>query len=324
MGLTIGVDIGGTKIAAGVVDEDGSILSEDTEPTPAKDPPAIASAVAAAIQRLRGEHDVDAVGIGAAGFVDAARRTVVFAPNISWIDEPLAERVSDRVRLPVVVENDANAATWGEFRFGAGSDVDDLVLITVGTGVGGGIVIDGVLQRGSYGMAAEIGHVRVVPAGIQCGCGQYGCLEQYASGRALVREARGRLVTQDPGAEHLRRLVDGDLDALTGPMITREARAGDPMSVELLSDVGRWLGEGIATLSAVLDPSVVALGGGVSAAGPLLLEPARHALRRTLSAAAHRPRAELRVAALGNAAGMIGAADLARLPARGDRLPGQR
>lgn len=319
MGLTIGVDIGGTKIAAGVVDEGGTILSEAVEPTPATDATAIATAVATAVQRLQREHDVEAVGIGAAGFVDAARQTVLFAPNISWVDEPLAEHVRSQVDLPVVVENDANAATWGEFRFGAGHDVDDLVLITVGTGVGGGIVIDGVLQRGSFGLAAEVGHLRVVPAGVQCGCGQYGCWEQYASGRALVREARGRLAADDPAAGHLRDLVGGDADALTGPMITEQAKAGDPLSVELLSDVGRWLGEGIATLSAVLDPGVVALGGGVSAAGDLVLGPARHALMRTLSAGAHRPRAELRIATLGNTAGMVGAADLARLPARSDR-----
>lgn len=319
MGLTIGVDIGGTKIAAGVVDEEGMILTEAVEPTPATDAPAIARAVATAVLRLREQYDVDAVGIGAAGFVDAARRTVLFAPNISWVDEPLAEHVRDQVDLPVVVENDANAATWGEFRFGAGHDVDDLVLVTVGTGVGGGIVVDGVLQRGTFGMAAEFGHLRVVPAGIQCGCGQYGCWEQYASGRALVREARVRLAADDPDVGHLRDLVGGDPDALTGPMITAEAKAGDPLSIELLADVGRWLGEGIATLSAVLDPGVVALGGGVSAAGDLVLEPARRALLRTLSAVAHRPRAELRIATLGNKAGLVGAADLARLPARGDR-----
>jgi len=318
VGLTIGVDIGGTKIAAGVVDERGTILSQATEPTPATDATAIASAVATAVHRLCQEHDVEAVGIGAAGFVDAARKTVLFAPNISWVDEPLADHVRSRVDLPVVVENDANAATWGEFRFGAGEDVDDLVLITVGTGVGGGIVLDGVLQRGSFGIAAEVGHLRVVPAGIRCGCGQYGCWEQYASGSALVRAARDRLAAGDPGADHLRDLVHGDPEALTGRLVTQEAKAGDPLSVELLGDVGRWLGEGIATLCAVLDPGVVALGGGVSAAGDLVLDSARNALLRTLSAGAHRPCAELRIATLGNTAGLVGAADLARRRGPGD------
>jgi glucokinase len=317
--LTIGVDIGGTKIAAGVVDQSGTILSETKVETPAKDPDAIASAVSTAVERLRQEHEVIAVGIGAAGFVDAARSTILFAPNISWVDEPLAKTVSARCGLPVVVENDANAATWGEFRFGAGYDVDDLVLITVGTGVGGGIVIDGVLQRGSYGMAGEVGHLRMVPAGIRCGCGQYGCWEQYASGTALVRAARDRCEVEDPGSAHLMALVDGDPSALTGPMITEQATAGDPLSVELLHDAGRWLGEGIATLTAILDSSVVALGGGVSAAGDLLLKPAQEALRRSLTAVTHRPMPELRVATLGNTAGLVGAADLARTPARGDR-----
>lgn len=319
MKLTIGVDIGGTKIAAGVVDEDGAILSETREVTPATSAPAIASAVATAVQRLRQDHDVAAVGVGAAGFVDETRTTVVFAPNISWVNEPLADRVRDEIGLPVVVENDANAATWGEFRFGAGYDVDDLVLVTVGTGVGGGIVIDGVLQRGSFGMAGEVGHMRMVPGGTRCGCGQYGCWEQYASGTALVRNARDRFAAEDPGSAHLYALVDGDPDALTGPMITEQANAGDPLSVELLRDVGRWLGEGIGTLTAILDCSVVALGGGVSAAADLVLEPAQQALRRTLPIASHRPMPELRVATLGNTAGLVGAADLARQPARGDR-----
>ncbi len=314
MTLTVGVDIGGTKIAAAVVDDHGTILDVEQEATPATDPAAIADAVAAAVGRLRRRHDVTAVGIGAAGFIDADRSTVLFSPNISWAGEPLGSHVAERVQLRVVVENDANAAAWGEFRYGAGRLFEDLVLVTVGTGIGGGLVVRGVLQRGGFGLAGEVGHMRVVPAGLRCGCGQYGCWEQYASGRALVREAQDRIDSELPRARPLADLIGGDHDLLTGPMITEQATAGDPLCRELLSDVGRWLGEGIASLAAVLDPAVVVVGGGVSAAGSLLLEPAQDALICRLPAATHRSNPQLRLAELGNEAGMIGAADLARQP----------
>jgi glucokinase len=314
MGLTVGVDIGGTKIAAGVVDEDGTIVETETEATPATDPDALSDAVAACVQRLRERHEVEAVGIGAAGFVDVDRSTILFAPNIDWDDEPLGSHVHKRVGLPVVVENDANAAAWGEFRFGAGKDVDDLLLITVGTGIGGGLVARGELFRGSYGLAFEVGHMRVVPAGLLCGCGRYGCWEQYASGTALVRDARDRMHSELPEARPLAEHVQNDSSAITGPMVTELAKAGDPLCQDLLADAGVWLGEGIASLIAVLDTSVVAIGGGVAAAGDLLLEPATAAFIRTLPAATHRKNAELRLATLGNRAGMIGAADLARTP----------
>ncbi|MEO6471594.1 MAG: ROK family protein, partial [Aeromicrobium sp.] len=237
---------------------------------------------------------------------------VLFAPNINWIDEPLAAKVSERIGLPVVVENDANAAAWGEYRFGAGKDTNDLLLVTVGTGIGGGIVHGGQLFRGGFGIAAEIGHLRVVRDGIPCGCGQRGCWEQYGSGRALVREARERVASSDPAAIGLSSLVGGDASLITGPMVTGLAQQGDTLALELLTEVGKWLGEGIATLCAVLDPAVVAIGGGVAAAGDLLLKPAQESFDEYLSAAAHRPHASLRLASLGNQAGLIGAADLAR------------
>jgi len=321
MGLTIGVDIGGTKIAAGVVDEAGKIIAHQKHETPATDPSLIADSVAELVRGLRQQHDVQAIGIGAAGFVDKKRSTVLFAPNISWVDEPLGERVQALVDLPVVVENDANAAAWGEFRFGAGEDVDDLVLVTVGTGIGGGIIVDSELYRGSHGVAAEIGHMRVVPAGIKCGCGQYGCWEQYGSGRALVREAEDRIKAGLAESASLAALFADDPDGLTGQMITAHAQDGDPMSLDLLADVGRWVGEGIASLVAILDPVVAAIGGGVAAAGDLLLQPAREGFLRTLPAGTNRPVAELRLATLGNEAGMIGAADLARRPVRGAVTP---
>jgi glucokinase len=311
MTLAVGVDIGGTKIAAGLVSEHGKILASASEPTP-DDATKIPAIVADLVERLVGDEEAAGIGIGAAGFVGEDRSTVRFAPNIDWREEPLGEHVRALLDLPVVVENDANAAAWGEFRFGAGEDTDDLLLVTIGTGIGGGIVHKGQLFRGGFGVAAEIGHMRVVPDGILCGCGQHGCWEQYASGSALVRNARERVANGDEGAAAIAALGDGDLSRITGPSITKLAQQGDPLAIELLAELGRWMGEGIAVLTTILDPSVIAIGGGVGAAGDLLMTPVVEAFEAHLPARAHRPEAALRLAALGNPAGIIGAADLAR------------
>lgn len=312
MTLAVGVDIGGTKIAAGLVSEAGEILSSSSAPTP-EDASKIPAVVADLVERLTGEEDAVGIGIGAAGFTSADRSTVRFAPNIDWVEEPLAQHIRALVDLPVVVENDANAAAWGEFRFGAGEDTDDLLLVTVGTGVGGGIVHHGQLFRGGFGVAAEIGHMRIVPNGIQCGCGQHGCFEQYASGSALVRDARERVANGDPGDAAVAALAGGNPSRITGPAITQLAQQGDPLAVDLITDLGRWIGEGIAILATILDPSVIAIGGGVGAAGDLLMTPVVEAFETNLPARSHRPEAAVRLAALGNEAGIIGAADLSRV-----------
>ena len=310
--LSCGIDVGGTKIAGGVVDTHGRILEELKVQSPAEDVEAIEEAIASLVIALASRHEIACVGIGAAGYVDSGRSHVLFAPNLAWRDLDLKAEMEARVQLPVVVENDANAAAWGEFAFGAGKDVDDFLLVTVGTGVGGGIVLDGHLHRGAFGVAAEIGHMRVVPGGVQCGCGNRGCLESYASGTALVREARAAALAGSLLARDLLDRVGGDVSAITGPLITEAARAGDVFAVDLLSDLGTWLGEGIASLAAVLDPAMVAIGGGVSEAEDLLLDPTRAAFAKQLTGRGHRPVAEIRRAELGNKAGLIGAADLAR------------
>jgi len=311
MAVTVGVDVGGTKIAAGVVSETGQILDERRSETP-DDAAGIERLIADLVDELRGSHEVEAVGIGAAGYVDADRATVLFAPNLPWRNTRLGHAVQARLDLPVVVENDANAAAWGEFRFGAAADVDDLLMVAVGTGVGGGVIFKSQLLRGSFGLAAEIGHFRVVPQGLPCGCGQRGCWEQYASGTALVREARRRVTAGQGGAQPLLEAVGADPESINGPAITSLAQQRDPFCLDLLADLGTWLGEGIASLTSILDCAVVVIGGGVSEAGELLLEPIRQAFTRTLPVMEHRPHLELRVATLGNEAGMIGVADLAR------------
>ncbi|MEZ5092319.1 ROK family glucokinase [Nocardioides sp.] len=312
MTLTIGIDVGGTKIAGGVVDEGGVILAEATVVSPADDTDRIEQTIVALVQQLRAGHEVEAVGVGMAGYIDSGRSVVMFTPNLALRDVPLRADLEAGVGLPVVVENDANAAAWGEFAFGAGADVDDLLLLTIGTGVGGGIVLGGDLLRGAFGVAAEVGHLRMVPGGHPCGCGNRGCFEQYASGSALVRNARQRAIGGSPESRPLVTRAGGDPTAVTGPMVTELAGAGDPFCVDLLAELGRWLGEGIAALATVLDPAVTVIGGGVSQAGDLLVEPARQAFLGEVIAPEHRPIQAIRPARLGNRAGIIGAADLAR------------
>lgn len=312
MALTVGVDVGGTKIAAGVVSENGEILERQRRVTPARDARATCEVIVALVRDLQQRHEVAAVGVGAAGYVDADRSTVLFAPNLAWRDEPLRAAVEGEVGVRVVVENDANAAAWGEFRFGAAADVDDLLMVAVGTGIGGGVVLDGELFRGHFGVAAEFGHIRAVPGGHVCGCGNYGCWEQYASGTALVRSVREVAATRSPRAAGILDAAGGDPAAITGQMITTAAAAGDRLAVEAFEDLGRWLGEGLADLVAAFDPGVIVIGGGVSEAGELLLAPARAAFDRQLPGRGHRPEPQLRLAQLANTAGMIGVADLAR------------
>ncbi|WSJ66159.1 ROK family glucokinase [Kitasatospora sp. NBC_01250] len=315
---TIGIDIGGTKVVAGVVNGEGKIVEQLRTETPhkSKSPKVVEDVIVELVLELADRHDVHAVGIGAAGWVDHDRSRVLFAPHLNWRDEPLREALSDRLKFPVVVENDANAAAWAEWRFGAGRGEDLLVMITLGTGIGGAVVRHGYVDRGRYGLAGEFGHMQVVPGGHRCPCGNRGCWEQYSSGNALVREARELAVAESPVAQPLLARAGGEVTAITGPLVTEAAQAGDPMAVELLHDIGTWLGVGLANLAAALDPGRFVIGGGVSAAGDLLLAPAQDAFRRTLTGRGFRPEAELTRAALGNEAGLIGAADLARAVAR--------
>ena len=312
MSLTIGVDVGGTKVAAGVVDKQGHIVEKLKRATPSASPRRTAEVIAGAVNELLGRHEVDAVGIGAAGFVDEVRASVLFAPNLAWRDEPLQKEVEARIGVPVVVENDANAAVWAETILGAARGHEHVMLIAVGTGIGAGIVINGQLYRGRWGIAGEPGHYRVVPDGRLCGCGNRGCWEQYASGSALVAEAR-EFARRSPGAAvRLLQLGRGRVEGINGPEITQAAHEGDAVALRCFEIVGGWLGQGLATLACILDPGCFVIGGGVSDAGDLLIGPARAAFEDALPGSIYRPRAEIRLAQLGADAGLIGAADLAR------------
>ncbi len=231
MGLTIGIDVGGTKVAAGVVDEQGQIIARTRRWTPSLSPDKTEDVIADVVRELTAMHVVDAVGLGAAGFIDLSRSTVLFAPNLAWRDEPLRSDVEGRIGMPVVVENDGNCAAWAEYRYGAGRGVDDLAVVCLGTGIGGGFVFHGKLYRGGFGIAGEFGHVNVVPGGHPCGCGNFGCWEQYASGNALVRKAR-QLASRDRlAARKLLSLGDASPDGITGVHVTQAARDGDPVAL---------------------------------------------------------------------------------------------
>lgn len=312
-GLTIGVDIGGTKIAAGVVDEAGTILDHTRRSTPADDPKLTQDAIVEAVGELADRHQVVGVGLGAAGFVDENRATVLFAPNLAWRDEHLRDALEQRLGLPVVVENDANAAAWAEVRFGAARGEPHVVILTIGTGIGGGIVLNGELLRGRFGVAAEVGHLNVVPDGRRCGCGLQGCWEQYGSGRALVQEAQEQARASPAMARELLRIAGGRAEDIDGEMVTRAARSGDVAALYCFDELGRWLGRGMTALAAILDPGVFVIAGGVSAAGELLRAPVEATFRAMLTGRGHRPVAEIRTAELGPEAGLVGAADLARI-----------
>lgn len=311
MGLTIGVDIGGTKIAAGVVNEQGRIIKTSKVPTPPT-ADAVIDAIAEAVRDASAEYEVDAVGIGAPGYVDDKRATVLFTPNLTWRHEALKDKVEQRIDIPVVIENDANAAAWGEYKFGVGTGHEDVVCVTIGTGLGGGVIIGGRLHRGRFGVAGEFGHIRMVPDGLLCGCGNQGCWEQYASGSALVRYAQQRATATPENAEILLGLGDGAPEGVRGKHISEAARQGDPVAVDSFRELARWAGAGLADLASLFDPGAFIVGGGVSDEGDLVLDPIRKSYRRWLVGSRWRPVAEVLAAQLGGKAGMVGVADLAR------------
>lgn len=322
MDVALGIDIGGTKVSGGVVDADGRILNRARRATPDRStsPQIVEDTIVAVVAELReatgASSVVRAVGVGAAGWVSSDRATVLFAPHLSWRNEALPQALRGRIDAPVFVDNDANAAAWAEWRFGAARGQPDMVMITLGTGIGGAILRDGHIDRGRWGLAGEFGHMQVVPDGQRCECGNRGCWEQYASGNALVREARSMIEAGSPIVTDLAARVAAEGGTLSGPLVTAAARAGDSTAVELLGEIGHWLGVGLANLAAALDVGLFVIGGGVSAAGDLLIGPATETFRRRLPGRGYRPEATIVAAQLGPDAGLIGAADLAWVEVR--------
>ena len=313
MSLTIGIDVGGTKVLVGVVDEAGRVLTTARKDTPRQGGSALTQTIADVARELLQQHSVASVGVSAAGFVSSDRKTMLATPNIAdWNGVDLDNQLTKLIGLPVVIENDANAAAWGEAKFGAGKNQDHMMMLTVGTGIGGGIVVNGALYRGAFGIAAEFGHMRVVPEGHICGCGARGCFEQYASGNALLRHAREAINASPEVARNLLSRGDGTVAGLTGQAITEAAREGDPVALAAFNTTGQWLGAGIASLAVLLDPACVVIGGGVIDAGEILLKPTRESLERNMPFAGKHPYPQIIAAQLGNEAGLVGVADLAR------------
>jgi glucokinase len=311
--LAIGVDIGGTKVLGGVVDLNGSILRTFREDTPRDGGDALNQVIASVVTELQTTHKTEHVGISAAGLVSSDRQTMLGAPNIKdWDGVNIAKALNKICGINSIVENDANSAAWAERVYGAGKGLENVIMVTVGTGIGGAAIVNGRPLRGANGTGAEFGHMRVVPDGELCGCGVRGCFEQYASGTALMRQAKAAIAKNPDGAKDLLARGDGTITGLVGSHITDAARDGDKLAIGLLADSGDWLGAGIATLAMLFDPSIVVIGGGVIDAGELLLEPARKAMMREMPFVGKHPVPEIVAAKLGNDAGLVGAADLAR------------
>jgi glucokinase len=309
--VTVGVDIGGTKVLAGVVDDAGVVTKSTRRSTPGRRvlTRQVEDALVDAVLEAADGCLLDRVGIAAAGFVDALGERVMFAPHLPWQGEPLRDLLQARFGCPVALDNDANCAARAEARFGAARGAGSALTITMGTGIGGALLLNGRVHRGWNGMAGEFGHMQVVPDGRLCECGRTGCWEQYSSGNALVRVARA-LMAEQPSA--LEEVAEGNPDRVTGPMVTAAAEDGDLVARQAFASVGKWLGIGTANLVAAFDPEVVVIGGGLSDAGERLLGPARAALQRSLVGGEHRAVPCLVVAQLGREAGMVGAALAAR------------
>ena len=320
-GLAVGVDVGGTKIAAGLVASDGTLISRARRDSPSDDADAIVAEIADIARELCGHQSLTGVplgaglplgaqlplGVGAAGMVDRDG-TVVYAPNLAWSQRPVRRELAEQLGVPVTVANDACVAAWGEFRAGAARDVDgSIVMLTLGTGVGGGLVVNNALAMGTHGMGAEFGHMIVAEGGRQCPCGNRGCLEAYASGTAIGRMAQERV---DAG-EAPTGSVLYTLDEITGKTVTLAAHAGDEAANEVLATCGFWLGVGIASLVNALDPAVVVIGGGAMQAGERLLAPAREASHPRVLGELNRDPVPIIRAILGDDAGVIGAGLLA-------------
>jgi glucokinase len=285
----VGVDLGGTNIVVGAMSDDGTRqYGMHSEPTRAEDGAdgvitRMARMVEETITTTMREAGVgrDAfrgVGIGAPGPLDRDRGVVLLTPNLGWRDVPLRDRMAELTGLPATLDNDANCATYGEWWIGAARGARHVIGVTIGTGIGGGIIFDGRLYHGASDVAGEIGHTTIDQTGRRCGCGNYGCLEAYASGPAIAERAREALA-YDQGSL-LPALVEGDLTRITAQTVYAAAAQGDPVALEVVRDTARFLGTGIANLLNIFNPDVVVIAGGVTQAGDALFAPLRAEVRR--------------------------------------------
>ena len=285
----VGVDLGGTNIVVGAMSDDGTQqYGMHSQPTAANEGERgviarMAQMVETTITTTMREtgavrSDFKGVGIGAPGPLDRERGLVLLTPNLGWTNVPLRDRMSELTGLPASLDNDANCATYGEWWIGAARGARNVIGVTIGTGIGGGVIIDGKLFHGASDVAGEIGHTTIDQTGRRCGCGNYGCLEAYASGPAIAERAREALAYDQVSI--LPELVDGDLTRITAQTVYDAASQGDAIAREVVRDTARFLGTGIANLLNILNPDVVVIAGGVTQAGEALFTPLRAEVRR--------------------------------------------
>jgi glucokinase len=305
---TIGVDLGGTKMLVGVVDSERDVKYTGTEPSVGLSEDQVVSDLARELQEAKDARpDVLAAGLGIPATIDHDRGLAIHAVNLTITDVPIRDLMQERIGLPVFVDNDANVAALAEHLYGAGRGAKDVVMLTIGTGIGGGLVLGGEVYRGSTGAGAELGHIVIVEDGLPCqgNCPNHGCVETYASGTAIAREGNAA-AKREPDSALGKALAAGPI---LGKTVTELALGGDPLAAEVIAEAGRHLGVALASLANIFDPDVFVIGGGVSAAGELLIGPAREELRkRALPPQNQRP---VKLAELGSEAGMIGAAAMA-------------
>lgn len=309
--LTIGIDIGGTSVRASVVDDHGAMLDTLRAATPPT-----ATALEHCLDRLVAEltsrWTARAVGLAIAGFLTPDREVIRFAPHLPWREARVAADMSARIGMPVFAEHDANAAAVAELRFGAASRGKNSLVLAIGTGIGAGLILDGEIYRGSFGVAPELGHLTVMPNGRACSCGKLGCWERYCSGTALVDNVIELLADGDWGRSQLAADVAADPGALTGRRVAGAAADGDAVAVAAFDQFAASLGQGLAMIADIFDPDLIVLAGGVGAASGLFLDEAREHYARLVTGAGHRQLARIRGTQLGESAGVVGAAEVAR------------
>jgi glucokinase len=295
----------------GVVDSSGNLIDSSRCSTPTEGGKELISSVINLIKEFNKKYEIKGIGISIAALISSDYGTIVGAPNIANLSKlNFVNEIKEEFELPIIIENDANAAMWAEFKFGNAKGLNPVMFFIIGTGVGGGLVIDGKLFKGANGIGAEFGHMCVVPNGLLCGCGSKGCIEQYASGGALIRYANEALLANPDKSEEVLSFGEGKL---SGTALTKAAKAGNELALAAFSKQADWLGLACASYSLIIDPQAIIIGGGVVDAGELFLAPVRAAMRKYMPFAESHVPPKIIAAKFGNDAGLIGAADLVRV-----------
>ncbi len=313
MSFNIGIDLGGTFIKYGIVNEDGEIIEKEKAATPAGCGYAETVEIIVSVTgKISAEHGapVCGLGIGAPGVVDGEKGVVRSSGNLGWENKPLAEDLSAMLGIPVMLSNDANAAAYGEYVCGAGKQYNSVVLITLGTGVGSGIVLNGKLYEGNEGAGAELGHEVIRVGGEKCACGRRGCFEAYASATALIRQTK-RAMEKDRQSK-LWQLCEGDINNVNGKTAFDGAAVGDKTAKRVVNNYLRYLSEGLANIANTFRPEVILIGGGISAQGEKLTIPLQKRVEKLMLGHGGYAPVKILTASLGNDAGLVGAAMLAK------------